>query len=167
LTRIANDREVDLTDLPVTPAQIKRVEALVAEGSLNDKLARQVFDGIVNGEGDVDDVVAGRGLGIVSDDSALIAAIDAALAEQPDVAEKIRGGKVQAAGAIVGAVMKSTRGQADAAKVRSLLLERLGRSQYVGYTATPFANVFVDPDDSVNIFPNDFIVSPARSDAAS
>ena len=48
------------------------------------------------------------------------------LAEQPDVAEKIRGGKVQAAGAIVGAVMKATRGQADAAKVRALLLERLG-----------------------------------------
>lgn len=44
----------------------------------------------------------------------------------------------------------------------SRLLETLGRSQYVGYTATPFANVFVDPDDSVNIFPNDFIVSLDR-----
>lgn len=129
LTRIANDREVELADLPVTPAQIKRVEALVADGSLNDKLARQVFDGIVNGEGDVDDVVAGRGLAIVSDDSALIAAIDAALEQQPDVAEKIRSGKVAAAGAIVGAVMKATRGQADAARVRALLLERLGVSE--------------------------------------
>ena len=126
LTRIANDREIELVDVPVTPAQIRRVEALVADGSLNDKLARQVFDGIVSGEGDVDDVVAGRGLAIVSDDSSLLAAIDQALAEQPDVAEKIRGGKVQAAGAIVGAVMKATRGQADAAKVRALLLERLG-----------------------------------------
>jgi aspartyl-tRNA(Asn)/glutamyl-tRNA(Gln) amidotransferase subunit B len=126
LTRLANDREIELVDLPVTASQIKRVEALVAQGSLNDKLARQVFDGIVNGEGDVDEVVAGRGLGIVSDDSSLIAAIDQALAEQPDVAEKIRGGKVQAAGAIVGAVMKATRGQADAAKVRALLLDRLG-----------------------------------------
>jgi aspartyl-tRNA(Asn)/glutamyl-tRNA(Gln) amidotransferase subunit B len=126
LTRLANDREIELADLPVTASQIKRVEALVAEGSLNDKLARQVFDGIINGEGDVDEVVAGRGLGIVSDDSSLIAAIDQALAEQPDVAEKIRGGKVQAAGAIVGAVMKATRGQADAAKVRALLLDRLG-----------------------------------------
>jgi aspartyl-tRNA(Asn)/glutamyl-tRNA(Gln) amidotransferase subunit B len=126
LNRIANDRGIELTDIPVTPAQIKRVEALVADGSLNDKLARQVFDGIIGGEGDVDDVVAGRGLAVVSDDSSLIVAIDAALAEQPDVAEKIRGGKVQAAGAIVGAVMKATRGQADAGKVRTLLLERLG-----------------------------------------
>ena len=126
LTRIANDREIDLGDLGVTPAHIKRVEELLADGSLNDKLARQVFDGLIAGEGDVDAVVAGRGLAVVSDDSALLAAIDAALEEQPDVAEKIRSGKVQAAGAIVGAVMKATRGQADAGKVRTLLLERLG-----------------------------------------
>ena len=127
--RIANDRGMELADVPVTPAQIRRVEALVADGSLNDKLARQVFEGVIAGEGDVDDVIAGRGLAIVSDDSALLAAIDEALAAQPDVAEKIRGGKVQAAGAIVGAVMKATRGQADAAKVRALLLERLGVSE--------------------------------------
>ena len=126
LLRIANDRDIELGDLPVTPAQIRRVETLVSDGSLNDKLARQVFDGIISGEGDVDDVISGRGLAIVSDDSSLLAAIDEALAAQPDVAEKILGGKVQAAGAIVGAVMKATRGQADAAKVRSLLLERLG-----------------------------------------
>jgi aspartyl-tRNA(Asn)/glutamyl-tRNA(Gln) amidotransferase subunit B len=129
LARIANDRDLELTDLPVTSAQIRRVEELVADGSLNDKLARQVFDGVIAGEGDVDAVVAGRGLAVVSDDSSLLAAIDEALAAQPDVAEKIRGGKVQAAGAIVGAVMKTTRGQADAAKVRALLLERLGVSE--------------------------------------
>ncbi len=126
LTRIANDRGLELDSLGVTPDVIKRVEELLAEGSLNDKLARQVFDGVIAGEGTVDEIVASRGLGVVSDDSALLTAIDAALAEQPDVAEKIKGGKVQAAGAIVGAVMKATRGQADAAKVRSLLLERLG-----------------------------------------
>jgi aspartyl-tRNA(Asn)/glutamyl-tRNA(Gln) amidotransferase subunit B len=84
---------------------------------------------VLAGEGDVDQVVAARGLTVVSDDSSLLAAIDAALTEQPDVAEKIRGGKVQAAGAIVGAVMKATKGQADAAKVRSLLLERLGMAE--------------------------------------
>ncbi|MGA1147271.1 MAG: Asp-tRNA(Asn)/Glu-tRNA(Gln) amidotransferase GatCAB subunit B, partial [Candidatus Nanopelagicales bacterium] len=63
---------------------------------------------------------------VVGDDSTLLAAIEAALVEQPDVADKIRGGKVQAAGAIVGAVMKATKGQADAAKVRALLLSHLG-----------------------------------------
>jgi aspartyl-tRNA(Asn)/glutamyl-tRNA(Gln) amidotransferase subunit B len=63
---------------------------------------------------------------VVSDEGALVAAVDAALAAQPDVAGKIRGGKVAAAGAIVGAVMKATRGQADAKRVRELVLERVG-----------------------------------------
>jgi aspartyl-tRNA(Asn)/glutamyl-tRNA(Gln) amidotransferase subunit B len=129
LLRTANEREVELDALGVTPAQIAQVEARISSGALNDKLARQVFEGIIAGEGDVDAVIAARGLAVVSDDGALLAAIDEALAAQPDVAEKIRGGKVQAAGAVVGAVMKATKGQADAAKVRALLLERLGVSE--------------------------------------
>lgn len=128
-TRIANESGVDVSSLAVTPADIGRVEELIASGALNDKIARQVFEGVIAGEGTPDEVVAARGLAVVSDDGALIAAIDEALTAQPDVAEKIRGGKVQAAGAIVGAVMKTTRGQADAAKVRELLLERLGVSE--------------------------------------
>ena len=55
---------------------------------------------------------------------ALIASVDAALAQQPDVLEKIRDGKVQAAGAVIGAVMKAMGGKADAACVRELVLER-------------------------------------------
>ena len=125
-TRIANEQGVALEDLAVTPAHIAGVEALIADGSLTDKLARAVFEGVLAGEGDVDEVIAARGLVVVGDDSTLMAAIEQALADQPDVAEKIRGGKVQAAGAIVGAVMKATKGQADAAKVRTLLLAHLG-----------------------------------------
>jgi aspartyl-tRNA(Asn)/glutamyl-tRNA(Gln) amidotransferase subunit B len=125
-TRIANEQGASLDELAVTPAHIARVEELIASGELTDKLARSVFEGVLAGEGDVDAVVQARGLVVVGDDSTLLAAIETALAEQPDVAEKIRGGKVQAAGAIVGAVMKATKGQADAAKVRALLLEHLG-----------------------------------------
>jgi len=128
LLRIANERGAELEDLAITPVDVARVEALVADGALNDKLARQVIEGVLAGEGDPDQVVAARGLAVVSDDGPLLAAIDDALAAQPDVADKIRGGKVAAAGAIVGAVMKATRGQADAARVRELLLERLGVS---------------------------------------
>jgi len=129
LARVANESGTELADLPITPADVARVEALVADGSLNDKLARQVIEGVLAGEGSPDEVVAARGLAVVSDDGPLLAAIDEALAAAPDVAEKIRGGKVAAAGAIVGAVMKATRGQADAARVRELLLERLGVSE--------------------------------------
>ncbi|MEZ0090642.1 Asp-tRNA(Asn)/Glu-tRNA(Gln) amidotransferase subunit GatB [Streptacidiphilus sp. EB129] len=125
LARRANESGTELSALPITPAQVARVCALVAAGSLNDKLARQVIEAVLDGEGDPDEVVAKRGLAVVSDDSALGAAVDEAIAANPDVAAKIRDGKVAAAGALVGAVMKATRGQADAARVKELILERL------------------------------------------
>jgi aspartyl-tRNA(Asn)/glutamyl-tRNA(Gln) amidotransferase subunit B len=129
LTQQANARGVELAGLPISPAQVARVIELVSSGALSNKLARQVVDGVLAGEGEPDEVVAARGLAVVSDDTALLAAVDEALAAQPDIAEKIRGGKVQAAGAIVGAVMKATKGQADAKRVRELVLERVGNPQ--------------------------------------
>ncbi|HCA86545.1 MAG TPA: Asp-tRNA(Asn)/Glu-tRNA(Gln) amidotransferase GatCAB subunit B [Streptomyces sp.] len=125
LARRANEDGTELSALPITPEQVARVSALVAEGSLNDKLARQVIEGVLNGEGDPDTVVEKRGLKVVSDEGALGAAVDEAIAGNPAIADKIRGGKVAAAGALVGAVMKATRGQADAGRVRELILERL------------------------------------------
>jgi aspartyl-tRNA(Asn)/glutamyl-tRNA(Gln) amidotransferase subunit B len=124
LLQQANLRDVALDRLPIGPADVARVIELVSAGELTNKLARQVVDGVLAGEGTPDEVVAARGLVVVSDDGALVAAVDEALAAQPDVAAKIRGGKVQAAGAIVGAVMKSTRGQADARRVRELVVQR-------------------------------------------
>ena len=126
LAQQANSAGVELSELKITPAQVAAVIGMVADGSLTVKLGRQVVEGVLAGEGGPADVVAARGLAVVSDDSALLAAIDSALAAQPDVADKIRSGKVQAVGAIVGAVMKATRGQADAAKVRALTLATLG-----------------------------------------
>jgi aspartyl-tRNA(Asn)/glutamyl-tRNA(Gln) amidotransferase subunit B len=128
LARLANATGTDLAGLPITPADVARVSALVASGAVNDKLARQVIEGVLAGEGTPDEVVAGRGLAVVSDEGALTAAVDEAIAANPGVAEKVRGGKVAAAGALVGAVMKATRGQADAARVRELILARLGQS---------------------------------------
>ena len=125
LSRTAKEQEIGLEDLPVTPEQIAELQTLVDSGRLTDKLARQVLEGVLAGEGDPEAVAAARGLEVVSDDSALLAAVDEALAANPDVADKIRGGKVQAAGAIVGAVMKATRGQADAKRVRELVMERV------------------------------------------
>jgi aspartyl-tRNA(Asn)/glutamyl-tRNA(Gln) amidotransferase subunit B len=125
LARRANESETDLASLGVTPADVAQVQALVDDGTLNDKLARQVFDGLVEGEGTPEEIVAARGLGIVSDEGALAAAVDSAIAANPDVADKIRDGKVAAAGALIGAVMKEMRGQADAGRVRELILEKL------------------------------------------
>ena len=129
LARLANEQEVDLSELAIKHQDLVDIETLIASGSLNDKLARQAIEGVLAGEGTVAEVVAGRGLAVVSDDGPLLAAIDEALAADPSIAEKIQGGKLQAAGAVVGAVMKATRGQADAARVRELLFERLGVSE--------------------------------------
>lgn len=128
LARRANEQGVEVADLEVSPAQVAGVQALVDAGTLNDKLARQVFDGLFAGEGTPEEIVASRGLAVVSDDGALSAAVDTAIAANPDVADKIRDGKVAAAGALIGAVMKEMRGQADAGRVRELVLEKLGVS---------------------------------------
>ena len=127
LARAAKDRETALEELAVSPAQVAELQGLVDSGRLTDKLARQVLEGVLAGEGGPRAVVEARGLEVVSDETALLAAVDEALAAQPDVAEKIRGGKVKAAGAIVGAVMRATRGRADARRVREIVMERVAR----------------------------------------
>jgi aspartyl-tRNA(Asn)/glutamyl-tRNA(Gln) amidotransferase subunit B len=126
LARRANADDVDLADMPVTPAQVAALQALVETGRLTDALARQALDGVLAGEGEPADVVDARGLAVVSDDGALGEAVDRAIAANPDVAEKIRDGKVAAAGALIGAVMKEMHGKADATRVQELILERLG-----------------------------------------
>ena len=123
ITRIANAQDREAADL-VSPAHVAELQQLIDAGTLTDKLARQVLEGVIAGEGSPQEVIDARGLAVVSDDGALVAAIDEALQSQPDVLEKIRSGKVQAAGAIIGAVMKAMKGQADAARVRELVLER-------------------------------------------
>ena len=126
ISRLANEKEVAATSL-ITPAHVAEIIALIATGELTDKLARQVVEGVISGEGSPREVIDARGLKVVSDDSALMAAIETAIASQPDTAERVRGGNIPAAGALIGAVMKATGGQADAAKVRELLLKHLGQ----------------------------------------
>jgi aspartyl-tRNA(Asn)/glutamyl-tRNA(Gln) amidotransferase subunit B len=126
LARRAKAQGVELAGLGVTPEHVAELAVMVSEGRLNDTLARQVLEGVVAGEGPPEQVARERGLELVSDDGALTEAVDAAIAANPDVAAKVRDGKVAAAGALIGAVMKAMRGQADAGRVRELLLERIG-----------------------------------------
>jgi aspartyl-tRNA(Asn)/glutamyl-tRNA(Gln) amidotransferase subunit B len=125
IARLANERSVDLDRVGVSPADVARVQELVDAGRLNDKLARQVIEGVMAGEGSPDEVVVARGLAVVSDEGSLAAAVDQAIASMPEVAAKVRAGNLAAVGPLVGAVMKATRGQADAARVRELILQRL------------------------------------------
>jgi len=128
IARIANEKAVAALELSINPQDVAEIVALIAQGDLTDKLARQVVEGVINGEGRPAEIIEKRGIKVVSDDSALMAAIEKAIAAQPDVAEKVRGGHIPAAGALIGAIMKETKGQADAAKVRELLLKHLGQA---------------------------------------
>jgi aspartyl-tRNA(Asn)/glutamyl-tRNA(Gln) amidotransferase subunit B len=132
LVQKANEAGVPLDELPITPKQVAAVIALVDEGKLSVKLARQVVEGVLAGEGEPEQVMIAGGLAVVRDDTLIQAAVDEALAANPDIIEKIRAGKVQAAGAIVGAVMKATKGQADAARVRELVLAACAQTENTG-----------------------------------
>jgi aspartyl-tRNA(Asn)/glutamyl-tRNA(Gln) amidotransferase subunit B len=125
IAREANQRGTELAAAGITPEQVAHIDNLVSSGKLNDKLARQVVERVLGGEGTPDEVVDRHGLAVVSDDAALLTAVDEAIHANANIADKVRSGKVAAAGALVGAVMKATRGQADAARVRELILERL------------------------------------------
>jgi aspartyl-tRNA(Asn)/glutamyl-tRNA(Gln) amidotransferase subunit B len=127
VSRLANEREIAIADLPISPNDVAEIINLINRGELTDKLARQVVEGVINNEGKPSEVIAARGFKVVSDDGALLKAIEIACAAMPDVAEKVRNGHLPAAGALIGAVMKETKGQADAAKVRELLLKHLGQ----------------------------------------
>jgi aspartyl-tRNA(Asn)/glutamyl-tRNA(Gln) amidotransferase subunit B len=126
LAQKANERDIEPSELGVEPVQVARLIQLVADGTLSMALARQAVEGVLETGSDIDTVVAERGLKVVSDTGALESAADAAITANPEIAQKVRGGKLPAVGALVGAVMKATRGQADAAAVRAILLERLG-----------------------------------------
>jgi aspartyl-tRNA(Asn)/glutamyl-tRNA(Gln) amidotransferase subunit B len=126
IARRANESGVDLEEVGVSPQQVAEIQALVDDGTINDKLARQVFEGVIAGEGSPAEVVAVRRLAIVSDENALAAAVDEAISANPDIVDKIKSGKTQAAGALIGSVMKQMRGQADASRVRELILEKIG-----------------------------------------
>jgi aspartyl-tRNA(Asn)/glutamyl-tRNA(Gln) amidotransferase subunit B len=125
LARRANDSGVELAELPITPGQVAELAGLVSAGTLNDQLARQALDGVLAGEGDPAAVVESRGLAVMGESDELVAAVEAAIAGAPDVVEKVRGGKTQALGALVGQVMKATKGKADAPTVRRMLEERV------------------------------------------
>src|ERR671913_516544 len=125
---VGQDVPTYAASLGVAAAHVVELEALVKRGRLNDSMARQVWDAVLAGEGTPTAVADARGLELVEDTGALASAVDAVIAANPEVAAKVREGKVAAAGALIGQVMRELKGQADAAAARALILERLGQS---------------------------------------
>jgi len=127
LARRANETGVSLEDLAITPGAVAQIQAMVDDGQLTDRLAREVIDGVLAGEGDPEAVVVSRGLAVVSDDVALREAVDAVVSANPDVVARIRDGKTAAAGALIGQVMARFGGKADAARVRQMIMEGISQ----------------------------------------
>ena len=125
ISRIAKEKNLGLEQVAAKPADVAQLQDLVDQGKLNDKLARKVIAGVLEGEGTPAEVMQARGLEIVRDTAALEAAVAQVIADNPKVVEQIKGGKVKAIGALMGGVMRATKGQADAGEAREMILTQL------------------------------------------
>lgn len=112
-------------DVPLTGADLAELVALVADGTLSKKLARVVLTGVLAGEGSPRAIVADRGLEQISDTDELAAIVDRVIAANTKAADEVRAGNEKAIGALVGGVMRETKGKANPQLVNSLLRERL------------------------------------------
>jgi len=110
----------------VTPEAMAALVAMVTGKAISRQAGQQVLERLVADGGDPAAVVEAEGLAAMSDGGELDALVDAAIAANPDAAEKIRAGKGQAVGAIIGHVMRETKGRADGGEVSRLVREKLG-----------------------------------------
>jgi aspartyl-tRNA(Asn)/glutamyl-tRNA(Gln) amidotransferase subunit B len=122
--RIGSD--ADPADSRVAPQALASLAGLVARKQISRDAARDVLTRLVQEGGDPAAVVEREGLGVLDDGDELIAAIDAAIAADPDAAAKVAAGNLKAIGALIGPVMRETKGRADGGEVTRLIRQRLG-----------------------------------------
>ena len=120
-----NKADLDITQSPVSAARLARLIARIHDGTLSGKLAKQVFEALWVGEGDVDAIIDAKGLRQVSDSTEIEQIVEQVLAANPKSVEEFRAGKEKAFNALVGQVMKATKGRANPARVNELLKKKL------------------------------------------
>jgi aspartyl-tRNA(Asn)/glutamyl-tRNA(Gln) amidotransferase subunit B len=126
-----NKAERDIAECPVTAAQLAGLVARIADSTISNNIARQVFDAMWQGEGGgdanaADAIIEARGLRQVTDSGAIESMIDAVLAANQKSVDEFRAGKEKAFNALVGQVMKASRGKANPAQVNDILRSKLG-----------------------------------------
>ncbi len=126
LSGALNRAELDILQSPVSSARLAQLISRIQDGTLSGKLAKQVFEALWNGEGEVDDIIEIRGLKQVSDFGEIERIVDEVLAANQKSVEEFRAGKEKAFNALVGQVMKASKGKANPAQVNEILKKKLG-----------------------------------------
>ncbi|MDD3676884.1 Asp-tRNA(Asn)/Glu-tRNA(Gln) amidotransferase subunit GatB, partial [Thauera propionica] len=122
-----NKAELDIVASPVSPAQLAGLVARIADNTISNAIAKKVFEALWNGEGaTADEVIDTQGLKQVTDTGAIEAMIDEVLAANQKSVDEFRAGKEKAFNALVGQVMKASKGKASPAQVNELLKKKLG-----------------------------------------
>ncbi|MBQ7626773.1 MAG: Asp-tRNA(Asn)/Glu-tRNA(Gln) amidotransferase subunit GatB [Rhodocyclaceae bacterium] len=122
-----NRTETAIADAPVRPVQLAGLVQRIQDGTISNNTGKKVFEALWNGEGaDADAIIAAKGLKQVSDAGAIEKMIDDVLAANQKSVDEFRAGKEKAFNALVGQVMKASRGQANPAQVNELLRRKLG-----------------------------------------
>jgi aspartyl-tRNA(Asn)/glutamyl-tRNA(Gln) amidotransferase subunit B len=122
-----NETNLDFSQSRVNPEQLRKLVGRIDDGTLSGKMAKEVFDAMWAGEGDVDTIVEKRGLRQVSDSGAIEKIVDEVLAANAKQVEDYRAGKDKAFNSLVGQVMKASKGKANPAQVNEILKRKLGR----------------------------------------
>lgn len=123
--RLLNETGTPLAEAKVTPARLAELVKLIADGTISSKMGKDVFEAMFESGQAPSKIVEAKGMSQISDASALEPIIERAIAENPDAVEKFKSGKRKALGALVGQVMKETKGQANPAVVNQLLSQML------------------------------------------
>jgi aspartyl-tRNA(Asn)/glutamyl-tRNA(Gln) amidotransferase subunit B len=121
-----NEESIDIDKSRVSSEQLRILAIRMEQGVLSGKMAKEVFDAVWSGEGDVDSVIEKRGLKQLSDSGEIEKLVDEVLAANAKQVQDYRAGKEKAFNSLVGQVMKATRGKANPAQVNELLKRKLG-----------------------------------------
>ena len=121
-----NKADRDIDDAPVEAEALGKLVALIADGTISGRIAKDVFAEMFDSGGDPAAIIEAKGLKQITDAGAIEAEVDRIIAENPTQAEQVRGGDQKVIGWFVGQVMKATRGQANPALVNKVLKEKLG-----------------------------------------
>lgn len=125
LAKNLNEDGIDITKSPVSAERLGKMIGLIMKDTISGKIAKKVFKEMWTNEDEPEKIVKDKGLVQITDTGAIEAAVDAAIAANPKAVEEYKGGKKKAIGALVGQVMKATRGKANPQMVNKMLAEKL------------------------------------------